>query len=194
MGYGPTVRRAWAAATKEWLLFTDSDCQFDLTEVTDLVSLSDGADIVTGWRRRRRDPWMRRLNARIFNMAGRACFGTGVRHVDCAFKLMRTRSIQRLTLTATSAMVNTELLYQARAQGLVVREVPVTHLERRFGEASGGDVRVIARAVREFVRMLWRFNQDPATKLRVHCWAVAVLALLVGVASTVWTALNGHVL
>jgi glycosyltransferase involved in cell wall biosynthesis len=39
---------------QERLLFFDSDCQFDLTEATELVSLTDGADIVTGWRRQRR--------------------------------------------------------------------------------------------------------------------------------------------
>ena len=58
-GYGPTVRRALAAATMEWILFTDSDCQFDFAEVALLVPLTDDADIVTGWRRDRQDPWQR---------------------------------------------------------------------------------------------------------------------------------------
>ena len=51
LGYGPTVRRAWAAARMEWVLFTDSDCQFDLREVAQLVTLTDEADLVAGWRR-----------------------------------------------------------------------------------------------------------------------------------------------
>ena len=163
LGYGPTVRRAWDAAHMNWILFTDSDCQFDLEELPSLVELADGADIVTGWRRNRQDPTLRKINAKVFNIAGRVMFGTGVRDIDCAFKLMRTSALRRLTLTAKSAMINTELLYQARQHGLRVAEAPVTHLERRFGKASGGDLNVILRAVREFFAMRHRFNRPDCT-------------------------------
>lgn len=194
MGYGPTVRRAWAAAQMEWVLFTDSDCQFDLREVSLLVPLTDGADIVTGWRKNRQDPWPRKLNAHVFNIAGQLFFGTGVKDIDCAFKLMRSSALRRLDLTANSAMVNTELLYQARQHGLTVTELPVTHRERKFGEASGGDPRVIARAIREFFTMRHRFNRPEAKRLRLHTWLVGVLALLAGVTATIWAVVNNALL
>ena len=194
LGYGPTVRRAWAAARMEWLLFTDSDCQFDLREVAELVPLTDGADIVTGWRRDRQDPWLRRLNAHLFNLAGRIAFGTRVKDIDCAFKLMRTSMLRELDLTANSAMVNTELLYQARQHGVDVAERPVTHLPRRFGEASGGDLKVIVRALREFAAMRVRFNRPEKKQLRLHTWLVATLALVAGLTATVWAVATGTVL
>jgi hypothetical protein len=186
MGYGPTARRAWTAARMEWLLFTDSDCQFDLREVVDLVPLTDRADIVSGWRKDRQDPWPRKLNAHIFNLAGRLAFGTGVKDIDCAFKLMRTAALRELDLTANSAMVNTELLYQVRQHGMTVAELPVTHRERQFGEASGGDLKVIARAMREFFTMRHRFNRPEPKRLRLHSWLVGLLALTSGLAATGW--------
>ncbi len=194
MGYGPTVRRAWAAARMDWVLFTDSDCQFELAEVVDLVPLTDGADMVTGWRKNRQDPWLRRFNAHLFNLAGRLTFGTGVKDIDCAFKLMRTATLRALDLTANSAMVNTELLYQARQHGITVAEIPVTHRERRFGQASGGNIKVIARALREFVAMRRRFNKPEPKRLRLHSWLVGLLALLSGVAATIWAVATQTVL
>jgi glycosyltransferase involved in cell wall biosynthesis len=194
LGYGPTVRRAWSTARMEWLLFSDSDRQFDLREVCRLVPLTDDATIVTGWRRDRRDCLLRRVNARIFNIATRFFFGTGVRDIDCAFKLMRTSALQRLELTANSAMVNTELIYQARQHGFRVAEVPVTHHARKFGEASGGDPKVIARAIGEFFTMRRRFNKPRAKQLRVHCWLVAIVALLAALAATFWVVTNHVVL
>ena len=191
LGYGPTVRRALAAADKDWVLFTDSDRQFDLAELSLLVPLTDDADIVTGWRRDRQDPWSRRRNAHVFNLAGRLVFGTGVRDVDCAFKLMRTSALRRLELTADSAMINTELFYQARRNGLRVRQLPVTHLERKYGQSTGGDPKVIARAIREFFAMRHRFNSYEATRLRLHTRLVGLLALVAGVAAT-WWALAHH--
>jgi len=186
LGYGPTVRRAWAAAQMEWVLFTDSDRQFDLLQVGELVSLTDEADLVVGWRKKRQDPLLRRINAKAFNLAGRLFFGTGIRDVDCAFKLMRASALRQLDLTANSAMVNTELLYQSRQHGLRVAQLPVTHYPRRFGEASGGDLRVIARAIREFFALRHRFNQPQAKRLRLHSRLVAILALLAGLATTAW--------
>jgi len=186
MGYGPTVRRAWAAARMEWVLFTDSDRQFDLRQVADLVALADEADLVTGWRRKRQDPLLRRINAKLFNIAARLFFGTGVRDIDCAFKLMRASALRQLDLTANSAMVNTELLYQVRQHGLRIAQLPVTHYPRQFGEASGGDLKVIARAIGEFFALRRRFNQPEAKRLRLCTWLVGVLALLAGLATTAW--------
>ena len=186
LGYGPTVRRAWTAARMEWVLFTDSDCQFDLREVAQLVTLTDEADLVAGWRRKRQDSLPRRINAVIFNIAARLFFGTRVKDIDCAFKLMRTSALRRLDLTANSAMVNTELLYQARQHGLRIAQLPVTHYPRQFGQASGGDVKVITRAIGEFFAMRRRFNQPQAKRLRLSSWLIGVLALLAGLATTAW--------
>ncbi len=194
LGYGPTVRRAWSAARMEWVLFSDSDCQFDLREVLRLVPLTDDANIVTGWRRARQDGLLRRVNARIFNIATRLFFGTGVRDIDCAFKLMHTSALQRLELTAESAMVNTELIYQARQHGIRVAEAPVTHHARKFGEASGADPRVIAGAIGEFFTMRHRFTKPHAKQLRLHCWLVAIAAVLAGLAATFWVVTNHVVL
>lgn len=193
-GYGPAARRALASARMEWVLFTDSDCQFDVREVAQLVPLTDDADIVAGWRRHRRDPWRRRLNAHIFNVAARLFFGTRVRDVDCAFKLIRTSALRRLKLTATSAMVNTELLYQARQHRLRVAELPVSHLERRCGHPTGGDPDVIARAVREFFAMRHRFNSAQRSRMRLHTALVAVLALVAGLVASWWTMSHNVVL
>ncbi|MBJ7614270.1 MAG: glycosyltransferase [Candidatus Dormibacteraeota bacterium] len=194
LGYGPTVRRAWSVARMEWLLFSDSDRQFDLREVGGLVPLTDDATIVAGWRKHRQDPVLRRVNSRIFNVATRLFFGTRLRDIDCAFKLMRTSALRQLELTANSAMVNAELIYQARQHGLPVAQVPVTHYARKFGKASGGDPKVIARAIGEFFAMRRRFNRPEARQLRLHCWLVALLALVGGVAATSWAVVNHVVL
>ncbi|MFD1720127.1 glycosyltransferase [Amnibacterium endophyticum] len=195
LGYGPTVRRAWSAAMKDWILFTDSDRQFDIMhDLPRLVALADGADIVTGWRQHRQDVLLRRTNAHIFNAAGRLFFGTRTRDVDCAFKLMRRTSLQQLELTANSAMVNTEMYHQARRAGLVVQETAVRHLPRLHGESSGGDPRVIARAIREFFAMYCRFHSGFDHQVRLLSRIVAMLALVLGLGATLWDDLSGHVL
>ena len=57
-------------------------------------------------------------------------------------------------------MIDTELLAGARARGFRIAEVPVTHLPRKGGQATGADPRVIARAFRDLVRYRLRLSRE----------------------------------
>jgi hypothetical protein len=74
-----------------------------------------------------------------------------VRDVDCAFKLFDRRMLQGLTIEAGGAMFSSELLARLAAKGARIVEVPVRHLPREKGNASGGNPRVIARAFYELL-------------------------------------------
>ena len=187
LSYGAMVRRGWSAARMEWLLSVDSDRQFDLANVADFVPLTDRADIIVGRRRGRRDAlW--RAGTRVFNAAAQAVFHTGVRDANCAFKLMRTAALRTLELGDSAAMLNTELFYHARQRGLTVTEVPVAERRRT---PVGDRWRRTSRQCRdghppESVAMRLRFNQPRPKQLRLHSWLVGMLALVSGIATTVW--------
>jgi glycosyltransferase involved in cell wall biosynthesis len=86
LGYGAALRSGIDAARYEWIFYTDGDNQFDLDELRLLLPLRADADIVTGYRIARSDPWNRKLNAWAFNLLVRILFGLRFRDVDCAFK------------------------------------------------------------------------------------------------------------
>jgi glycosyltransferase involved in cell wall biosynthesis len=157
-GYGGALRSGFAAATKEWILLNASDNQFDMSEVTRFLPLMPGNDLVCGYRAQRQDPAIRRLNAFGWNLTVRLLFGYLTRDIDCGFKVFRRSVLERVTLTSSGAMVDTELLAGARARGYRVAEVPVSHFPRRQGHATGANLRVILRAFGDlfaFRRRLW---------------------------------------
>ena len=64
LGYGAALASGFDAARKDLIFFTDGDKQFDLTELSLLLTeLDDRTDLVIGWRCHRADPPVRRLNA-----------------------------------------------------------------------------------------------------------------------------------
>jgi glycosyltransferase involved in cell wall biosynthesis len=63
MGYGAAVKTGMYAAKFEWVFFTDGDGQFDVSEIGLLVKLTDKYDFVNGFRIKRADGFMRKLNA-----------------------------------------------------------------------------------------------------------------------------------
>ena len=155
LGYGAAVRSGLYAARYPWVFFSDGDGQFDLEEIPRLAELSTRADIISGTRVRRADPWHRVLNARLFELALRALFGLRIRDVNCAFKLFRRDLFDRITLKSTGAMINAEIFLKAQHLGNRFAFLPVSHRPRGAGRQSGAHPTVIFKAMREFLS-LWR--------------------------------------
>jgi Glycosyl transferase family 2 len=154
-GYGAAVASGLRAAKGDLVAFTDSDGQFSLLDLPQLLTGLEGYDVVIGYRHRRADHWVRRLNAWGWNQLIRFLLGVRVRDLDCAFKLFRAKVVDRLQLTATGAAINAEILVQCVRGGAKIRETPVSHYPRLHGAPTGAALRVIWQAFRELPR-LWR--------------------------------------
>jgi glycosyltransferase involved in cell wall biosynthesis len=154
-GYGSAVRSGIAAARMEWVLLTDADLQFDLTQLAEFATHTAEARLVIGYRAERSDPLIRRINARGWNGLVHVLFNLRVRDVDAAFKLIRRSTLDGIELVATGAAVDAELLAKATEGGAELVELPVRHLPRTAGAPSGANLRVIARAFRELFLIWW---------------------------------------
>jgi glycosyltransferase involved in cell wall biosynthesis len=154
-GYGWAVRSGIAAARMDWVLLTDADLQFDLSQLTEFVPHTAEAQLVVGYRAERSDPVMRRLNAAGWNAFVHMLFHVPVRDVDAAFKLIRRDALDGVDFVSTGAAIDTELLVKATRNGARIVELPVTHRPRVAGEPSGANLHVIVRAFRE-VFTVWR--------------------------------------
>ena len=99
-GYGGAVISGYKAARYDFVFFTDGDLQFDLREITLLIEKIDEGDLILGYRKNRRDSALRKLNAFMWGSLVKMLFGFKVRDVDCAFKLMKRRVLEKVELTA----------------------------------------------------------------------------------------------
>jgi glycosyltransferase involved in cell wall biosynthesis len=150
-GYGAAVRSGFAAARCSWVFLMDADNQFDPSELSLLLDHAAEADIVTGYRKHRRDPVLRRLNAWAFFTLVRFFFGHLVRDVNCAFKLIRRDLLTRMNLNADGALINAEVIVLARRLNARIIEVPVHHYPRLSGKQTGANPQVVLRAFRELL-------------------------------------------
>jgi putative flippase GtrA len=149
LGYGATLNDGFVATTKELTFFMDSDGQFDIRELEQLLVSITSYDAVIGYRLNRQDTWMRKLNASGWKLVVRLMLGVQVRDIDCAFKLLPTHFLKQDPLESRGAMINAELLYKLKRAGCTYKEVGVHHFPRRGGRATGANLGVIARAFRE---------------------------------------------
>ncbi len=159
-GYGGALKAGFAAATKELIAFTASDKQFKFSEITLLLErLKPDVTLVSGWRVKRQDNFIRRLNGRGWNTVVLILFGRTIHDIDCGFKLFRRDVLNHIHIESNGAMIDTEMLAEMRARGYKMADVPVTHLPRTAGSPTGANLKVIARAFRDLFKFrlrLWR--------------------------------------
>lgn len=157
-GYGGALTSGFRASRGDHVMFMDADRQFDISDLALLSPFIDTFDMVAGFRKERHDPFHRRVNAEIFNVAVRILFGVHLRDIDCAFKVFRGDLIRSMDLSAPGALINTEIQAKARRQGATLQQVGVHHYPRVAGTATGGSWRVIIRAMWETIVLWWRMH------------------------------------
>ena len=155
-GYGAAVYTSLSHASKDLILFTDSDRQFKLEEVDRLLAKKEEADMIVGYRAPRRDPIARVLFGWGWSALVTLLFGYTARDIDCAFKLFPRLLFEQVgpSVRSRGATFSAEFLVRTKRAGFRVAEVPVSHLPRVAGSQTGARWHVISRAFRE----LWQFR------------------------------------
>ena len=156
-GYGAALTAGLTNARYDLIVFTDGDGQFDFSEVTKFLDKIDSADMVIGYRQKRRDRklFKRLLLMNLLKVGDFLLFRFYFRDIDCGFKIFKKEAIEKLMpLRSEGAMITTEILAKARKKNLKIKEVGVTHYPRKLGHQTGAEFSVIIRAVLESL-ILW---------------------------------------
>jgi dolichol-phosphate mannosyltransferase len=155
-GYGAALRSGFAATRGELVFYTDSDNQFDLTELRGFLPLMAECDAVLGYRVDRQDPWTRRAASGFFNRLSSIAFGMSVRDLNCSFKLFRGDLLRSLPLESDDFFIDTELVARMHRGSWRLVQRGVRHFPRTAGRSTvrARDVpRTLAAIARFWVRM-----------------------------------------
>ncbi len=135
-GYGGALLSGFAAATKQWVFYTDGDGQFDPAELALLVERASAeVDVVQGYKIRRADNLVRRVVGRLYQRFVSLMFGLEIRDVDCDFRLIRRALLERVRLTHTSGVICVEMVRKFQDAGARIVEVPVHHYFREHEQS-----------------------------------------------------------
>lgn len=155
-GYGAALKTGFEKARYDYVVFNDGDGQFDFSEVSKLMDRIENADMVIGFRKKRLDHPFRHILMNMLKIWDYLFFRFKFKDIDCGFKLFRKEAINKIMpLSSEGAMITTEILAKAKKNKLRITEVEVHHYPRLFGDQSGGNIRVILRAVKESL-LLWK--------------------------------------
>lgn len=156
-GYGAALRSGFYNSKYEWIVFTDSDGQFDFSEVDRLIEKSGEADLVVGYRINRQDSLTRKIFGWGWTFLANVLLGLKVKDIDCAFKLTKKEVVDKiLKLQSTrGGMISPELVGKARKAGFKIVEVGVHHFPRKEGKQTGANLKVIFKSFVDLGKLWW---------------------------------------
>lgn len=113
----------------------DGDLQNDPEDIPGIVAmLEEGYDVVSGWRKDRRDDFLRRtLPSRIANKVISGISGVSLHDYGCSLKAYRAETAKALPLYGEMHRFIPAL---AAIEGARIAEMPVRHHPRRFGRSK----------------------------------------------------------
>jgi glycosyltransferase involved in cell wall biosynthesis len=122
------------------LVTLDADLQNDPADIPRLVErLGDSYDVVSGWRRQRRDPWLTRLlPSHVANLLIRLVSGVPLHDFGCTLRAYRREIVQDLSLYGE---MHRFLPVLAQGVGGRVTELEVVHHPRTRGVSKYGFLR-----------------------------------------------------
>ncbi|MCP4644750.1 MAG: glycosyltransferase family 2 protein [bacterium] len=154
-GYGGALRSGFAAATKDWVFYTDGDAQYDVRELEVLLDKADAdVDLVQGYKIQRHDPLHRIVIGRLYHWFVKVMFRIPVRDTDCDFRLMRTSMFDKVCFTSDSGVICVEMMSKIRRAGFRTVEVPVHHYQRAHGKSQFFNFPRLVRVARDLAA-LW---------------------------------------
>ena len=166
------------------IVTSDGDLQNDASDIPTLIAkIGEGYDIVCGWRRNRKDPWLtRRLPSRIANRVISAATGVRLHDYGCSLKVFRAEVVKPLRLYGE---MHRFLPAIASDMGVNIAEIVVNHRARRHGRSKYG----LDRTVRVILDLLTvRFLATYSTRPLQFFGLLGIIMAALGAGISGWLA------
>ena len=146
--------------TGEIVFTMDADLQDDPAEIKSFIKkINEGWDMVTGWKKRRKDKLSKKLPSKFFNFIVSLAFRFRLHDYNCGFKAYKSYVLKEIDIYGEMHRYIPAL---AIAKGFSVIEIPVNHRPRLHGKSKFGNERFVRGYLDLLtVKLVTTFNRSP---------------------------------
>lgn len=161
LGCHPSTLIGLKAAVSDVLVFLPSDGQVPPSNIQKFLSKINSCDLVSSYRRERKDNFLRHFASRFYNFIVRSFFGITLSDTHSAIAVKKD-VVNKITdkVKSKSAFAGCEFILQALAHGFQVSEIEVDHLPRMKGKAKGANFRDAILTPINLVQLKWRLQKS----------------------------------
>jgi glycosyltransferase involved in cell wall biosynthesis len=147
-GKSAALQIAFKNVTGDAVITMDADLQDDPNEIPNLLKkLDEGYDMVSGWKKKRHDPIIKKFSSRFFNFITRYFTRVKIHDFNCGLKAYRKEVVQTINVYGE---LHRYIPVLADWNGYSVSEIIVKHHPRRYGKTKFG----ISRFFKGFIDLI----------------------------------------
>jgi glycosyltransferase involved in cell wall biosynthesis len=161
-GKAAALHTGFGEASGDVIITMDSDLQDSPDEIPELYSMitKGGYDIVSGWKKKRYDPFIKRLTSKFYNGTARWSSGIKLHDFNCGLKAYRVEVVKSIEIFGEMHRYIPMLAREAGFRN--IGEKVVEHRARKYGVTKYG----IDRFVKGYLDLLTigfitRFGKNP---------------------------------
>jgi glycosyltransferase involved in cell wall biosynthesis len=167
------------------IIFTmDADLQDNPIEIPEFIEkIEEGYDLVTGWKKNRKDPISKTIPSKFFNFITSVSFKLKLHDYNCGFKAYKREVINEIDIYGEMHRYIPAIVH---TKGFKVTEIPVEHRPREFGRSKYG----VERYLRGFldlltVKLLTSFTHSPLYLFGRIGSTFSIIGFLIGLYLTI---------
>ncbi len=174
-GKSAALSLGFSNATGKIVITMDADLQDDPAEIPNLIAkINEGYDLVSGWKKKRYDPFIKKYSSRLFNYITGLMSGIKLHDFNCGLKAYRAEVVKSIKVYGE---MHRYLPVLARWQGFTVSEIPVKHHARKYGKTKFG----VSRFFKGFVDLITVMFTTRYTKRPMHLFGfLGALSFFIG--------------
>ena len=135
-GKADALSEGFNQANGDVVITIDADLQDDPAEIPRLVAkIQEGWDVVSGWKKDRKDPASKRIPSKLFNLVTRIFTGIKIHDFNCGLKAYRRKVVKAIDVYGG---LHRYIPALAGQKGFSVTEIEVNHRPREYGETKYG--------------------------------------------------------
>lgn len=176
-GKAAALQMGFNISSGDAVITMDADLQDDPSEIPNLLrKLEDGYDLVSGWKKKRFDPFIKKYTSRFFNYITRLMSGIKIHDFNCGLKAYRKEVVQNITVYGE---LHRYIPVLANWQGFKIAEIAVKHNPRRYGKTKYG----VSRFFKGFVDLITAIFTTRFINRPMHLFGfLGSLSFLIGIA------------
>ncbi len=184
-GKAAALQAGFDKAQGEIIFTMDADLQDDPKEIPRFIEkIDEGYDLVSGWKKKRKDPITKRWPSKFFNLITSMVFHLRLHDYNCGYKAYRRDAAKSLNIYGELYRYIPAIVW---SKGFSVTEIVVTHHKRKFGRSKYG----ASRLIRGFldlltVTMITKYRRSPLYLFG----ASGLIISLIGFIISVWLAVK----
>ena len=134
--FGGAFALAFKNATKDIIVYMDSDLPVSTEDIKKSIPLAKEYDIISGCSMvKKGDTIKRKIISGVYNVLVQSLFGLNVKDINSGYKIVKRKVVDEIEFISKSPFVDVELFLHAKKNGFKVTQYPLVFQTREGGKS-----------------------------------------------------------